>query len=150
MQISRSPAPLWTQGHARRRFTPVATESGDRSPAAVFIVEDQPIMRETYRLIFRYMPFLRVCGVAASGEEALSAFPGASPDLVLVDLSLPGMSGIELVRAITRDYPQVRVLVTSGYSDAEHERESREAGAHAFVPKGDMPALEAEIKRLIA
>ncbi len=135
---------------ARTTYDPaVGSESGTGTPAGVFIVEDQVIMRETYRMMFKFLPCVRVCGTAGSGEEALEALPEAGADLVLVDLSLPGMSGIELVRKIAEAYPRIRILVTSGYSDREHVQESLAAGAHAFVPKGNIAELEAEIKRLL-
>ena len=128
---------------------PEARAADGRAPGALFIVEDNSIMLQTYQLVFESTPYLRVCGAAASAEEALQMLPEAKADVILVDLSLPGMSGLDLVRTLVRDYPDLRIVVSSGFKGEEYVRSARDAGAHGFVPKGDLHELQTVIRNLL-
>ena len=116
----------------------------------LFIVEDHAVMRQTYELLFADLPDLAICGSAGSAEEALTAIPRARPDLALVDISLPGRSGLQLVGDLRRDHPEVRVLVLSGHDGDDYVREAARAGADGFVTKGDFQQLLAEIRRILS
>ena len=116
----------------------------------LFIVEDHAVMRQTYELLFADLPDLAICGTAASAEEALAAIPQARPDLALVDISLPGRSGLQLAGDLRREHPQVRVLVLSGHDGDDYAREAARAGADGFVTKGDFTKLLVEIRRILA
>ncbi|CAN5656796.1 hypothetical protein BH10CHL1_BH10CHL1_47510 [soil metagenome] len=84
----------------------------------LFIVEDHPVIRSAYiRLLQRQTDF-EVCGEAESGIQALDLIPTAAPDLVLVDISLPGMNGIELLNRLRADYPELMTLVISGHEES--------------------------------
>lgn len=115
----------------------------------LFVVEDHPIMRQTYSVLFNDVPDLQLAGTAGSAEEALEEIPNARPDLVMVDISLPGRNGLELVEDLRKVYPGMRILVLSGHDDAHYVQESSRAGADGFITKGDFNLLLQEVRRLL-
>lgn len=115
----------------------------------IFIVEDHPIMRQTYTVLFGSSGEFEVCGTASSAEEALRLIPAASPDLILADISLPGMSGLQFVKELREASNGIRVLVTSGHDGVHYANEAERAGADGFVTKGDFQELLREIRQLL-
>lgn len=114
----------------------------------VLVVEDHEDMRMLYRVLFRRekeIEFLE----APNGEEALKVVTGENPDLVLVDVSLPGMNGIELTRRVKHDYPDTRVLVVTGHDAERYYGEAVEAGADNLVTKGDASEVVAICRDLL-
>jgi DNA-binding NarL/FixJ family response regulator len=81
----------------------------------VFLVEDEPEVREVQRRLLGKNPRLTVIGEASSGEEALEALSTANPDVVTMDLLMPGMDGLEATRQIKDKYPDIKVVVVSAY-----------------------------------
>jgi len=87
-------------------------------------------------------PGTTVVGEAESGEQAIEAVQRLGPDAVLMDIKLPGMSGIEATREIRRRFPDVRVIGISVQTDEATERSMRKAGAEGLVPKsGELDTL---------
>src|SRR5271157_5707882 len=82
---------------------------------AVAIVEDDERMRENLRALLASTPSLRLAGEYASGEAALAGIPRDGPDVVLMDIGLPGMSGVETVARLKLKLPQVLVLMLTVY-----------------------------------
>jgi DNA-binding NarL/FixJ family response regulator len=112
----------------------------------VFIVDDHPIVRRGYRSLLESVSNLDVMGEAATGEAALSAVQEASeagtpPDLVVVDLGLEGMSGLELIKRLTRALPDLRILVVSMYEETLYGERALQAGAHGYVRKQKADAV---------
>jgi DNA-binding NarL/FixJ family response regulator len=112
----------------------------------VFIVDDHPIVRRGYRSLLASVSNLDVMGEAATGEAALSAVQEASeagtpPDLVVVDLGLEGMSGLELIKRLTRALPDLRILVVSMYEETLYGERALQAGAHGYVRKQKADAV---------
>lgn len=105
----------------------------------VFVVEDHPVVREGYALLLRLSPGLELAGVAASAEEALTRLATETPDLVLVDVALPGMNGFDLIARLREVNPALRALVVSGHEASVYLGRTREVGAVGFVPKADGP-----------
>ena len=107
----------------------------------VLLVDDQPLLRTGFRLILQSEPDLEVVGEAADGEVALAQAAALRPDVVLMDIRMPRMDGIEATRRLRRleDPPSVLVLTT--YDLDEHVVESLRAGASGFLLK-DVPADE--------
>ena len=103
----------------------------------LFLIEDHPMMRRVLRQLLEQEPDLKVVGEADSAETALTALPDLTPDLLMVDLSLPGMSGIELVRQLKRQRPELRCLVVTGHTDPLYRAAAAEAGAAGYVTKDD-------------
>ncbi len=119
-------------------------ETGPGRPAAsgdgrtrILIVDDHPIVRDGLRHLIEAEPDMIVCGEARSGEQALAIMDETVPDLALVDLGLPGMDGVTLIRKVRADYPDVQVLVVSMMDQALHAERALKAGASGFVTKAD-------------
>lgn len=104
-------------------------------PSQVFVVDDHPVVRMGLRHLFDQVDHLSIVGEAASGEEALDQISGVDPDLVIVDISLDGMGGIELTRHLDTNLPGVPVLIISMHDDAYYVREAFNAGAQGYVLK---------------
>lgn len=101
----------------------------------VFLLDDHAIMRVGCRLIFEKHADIEVVGEAASGEEALPMIRRLRPDVVLCDLHLPGMSGLEVTERIVRSGLGARVLVLSVQEDGPMPRRLLESGAGGYVGK---------------
>lgn len=104
----------------------------------VLVVDDQEPFRAAARFVVRATPGFEVVGEAGTGEEALEFAAALRPELVLMDINLPGISGIEATRRLTRDLPDVAVLLVSTYSADDLPDEARSCGARAYVHKADL------------
>jgi DNA-binding NarL/FixJ family response regulator len=103
----------------------------------VLIVDDHQVVRLGLRAIVDAQSDLEACGEAADGESALPLVRDAQPDVVIMDLSMPGMGGVEATRAILAERPSTRVLVLSWHADGDHVRAAMSAGAAGYLLKGD-------------
>src|SRR5664280_3190996 len=101
----------------------------------VMVVDDHDLHRDGTRQILAPFPDLHVVGDANSGEAALDVINRLRPDVVLMDIRLPGMNGIEVTRRLTRDHPGIRVLMVSAYGEDEYVRGALEAGAAGYLSK---------------
>ncbi|HEX5950627.1 MAG TPA: response regulator transcription factor [Actinomycetota bacterium] len=111
-------------------------ESDERPPITrVLIVDDHRAFSDALGIAIDLQPDLRQVGPATSVEEALGAVEEARPDVVLMDVRLPGVDGIEGVRRIKELRPEVRVLVLTGFADADAMARAALAGASGFFPK---------------
>lgn len=104
-------------------------------PLRVLVVEDHPLFRKGVVSLLAAVPDLVLAGVAGSGEEAVAKASELRPDVVLMDLQLPGMSGIEATRAILEEAPAMRVLVLTLFEDEESVFVALRAGARGYVLK---------------
>lgn len=102
---------------------------------SVLIVEDHPIMRLGITSIINAQPDMLVCGQAGSGEDGVRLFREHRPDLTLMDLRLPGMSGLEALRAIRREDPNARCVVLTTYEGDEDIHQALAAGAAGYIIK---------------
>jgi DNA-binding NarL/FixJ family response regulator len=109
-----------------------------REPIRLFIVDDHAIVRAGVRMLLNAQSALEVVGEAESAEDALEVLPGIDADVVLLDLSLPGMNGIEAVRALRRRLPQARFIALSMHEDPEYVQGFLEAGGSGYVPKSSL------------
>ena len=106
--------------------------------ADVLVVDDQPEWRDTLRDLVRAIPELTVVGEAASGEEALDAAARLGPQLVLMDIRMPGMGGFEASRQLTERHPDTVVLLIS--VDGRDADAVRTSGAAAVIRKQELSA----------
>jgi DNA-binding NarL/FixJ family response regulator len=102
----------------------------------VLCVDDHPIVREGLTAIINLQPDMTVAGTAATGGEALARFVELSPDVALVDLQLPDMSGFELIRKMKDKAPNARIVVLSSHEGDVDIQRALEAGAQGYVVKG--------------
>ncbi|MCX6046765.1 MAG: response regulator transcription factor [Chloroflexi bacterium] len=107
----------------------------------IFIVEDHAVIRRGYISLIKRKLDLEVCGEAASGEDALITIPICAPDLVLIDVSLPGMSGVDLVRHLKVTQPDLLMLVISGHEEALLVEGVLAAGARGYIMKEQAPEV---------
>jgi DNA-binding NarL/FixJ family response regulator len=104
-------------------------------PVRVVIVDDHALVREGTIQLLQQAPDLEVVGQAGSGEEAMIVLELRRPDVALVDVNLPGMSGLELARLAAASLPKIRILVLSAYDDYAYVTEALEIGVSGYLLK---------------
>ncbi len=105
----------------------------------VLLVDDHALVRTGFRLLLHSHSATKVVGEADSGESACERYLELTPDVVVMDLAMPGMGGLEALRRIRAHNPQARVLVLSAHEDAEHARRALREGARGFLSKRCAP-----------
>ena len=110
----------------------------------VLIVDDQPPFRDASKMVVELTDGFEVVGEAENGEEGVELAANLRPDLVLMDVQMPGIDGLEATRRITDVDDPPHVLVMSTHESGDYDAPAREAGAVAFIPKSQfsMDALE--------
>ncbi|MFA6901558.1 MAG: response regulator transcription factor [Gallionellaceae bacterium] len=101
----------------------------------ILIVEDHTLLRAGLRALLLQEPDIEIVGEADNGRDAVNAIAALNPHLILMDLSMPGMNGIEAIRDIKRRYPEIRVLVLTIHKTDEYIHESLRAGADGYILK---------------
>ncbi len=120
-------------------------------PIRVFIVDDRPEMRLLLKLNLEQSTHdIVVCGEADTAEAALEGLERACADLVITDVSLPRMSGIELVERIRLQYPALQILVASVHRTDHFEESARKAGAHEVISKSELDKVPEMVKNMMA
>ncbi len=117
----------------------------------ILIVDDHPLMRKGLALSLDAETDLTVCGQVANAEEALSVLEELDPDLAIVDISLPGMGGLELIKHMQALRPEMRTLVVSRHDEALYAERAIRAGARGYVMKleaGEM--IVKAVRRVLA
>ena len=104
-------------------------------PIRVALVDDHALVRDGIKALLAVMPPLEVVGEAESGADAIEMVGRCQPDLLLVDISLRDMNGLELTRVLRSQYPSLKVLVLSMYDNYEYVSESVRSGASGYVLK---------------
>jgi DNA-binding NarL/FixJ family response regulator len=123
-------------GRTRSLSTRVGVSSVT-DPLRVLVVDDHRMFSEALELLLGGEADIRVIGTALSGEEALAVAAERQPDVVIMDIDLPWMDGIEATRALRATYPDTRVVIVSGYQDRDVVAQAIEAGASGYIPKAD-------------
>lgn len=103
----------------------------------ILIADDSSALRHLVRVLFESDTTFEVCGEAENGREAVERATESRPDLIIMDLSMPVMNGLDATRAIRRTMPNVLILLFSGYSDVFEDQEARAVGISAVVSKSD-------------
>jgi len=103
----------------------------------VLIVDDNPRLRETLCEIFTREEDFEVCGEANNGQEAITKAHELKPDLIVTDLVMPVMNGLEETRLLKRLYPEVRVIIYTLHNNDFVAKEAMSAGASAVVSKSE-------------
>ena len=105
----------------------------------VFIVDDHAVVREGLRALIGTEPGIEVAGEAADGCAAVAGIRSLHPDVILLDLVMPVKSGLEVIRDITQDDPQARILVLTSFADDDKVFPAIKAGALGYLLKDSLP-----------
>lgn len=101
----------------------------------LFIVEDHPVVRAAYHRMINRESDLEIVGETDNGSDALDMIASVRPDLVLIDISLPGMSGITLITHLRSLYPDMPMMIISGHEEALYAKHALQAGAKGYLVK---------------
>jgi DNA-binding NarL/FixJ family response regulator len=108
----------------------------------VYIVEDHEDMRVILkRILLKNISTIQVIGESDTAEKAIQEIPILCPDIVLVDISLPGMDGIELIRIVRSICNSILILVVTAHQIGEYKKEALQAGANDIVSKSDFEMI---------
>ncbi|WP_375430543.1 response regulator [uncultured Friedmanniella sp.] len=121
------------------------------SPIRVLVVDDHPVVRRGLAALIATLPGFAVAGEAVDGETAVKDAQLTRPDVVVMDLAMPGIGGLEAVRRITAGTPSVAVLVLTMHEDDETVRAALQAGARGYLLKGaEQEAIESALRAVVA
>ncbi|MCU0263562.1 MAG: response regulator transcription factor [Candidatus Nanopelagicales bacterium] len=116
----------------------------------VLVVDDHEVVRAGLRMLLGRAPGIAVVGEASDGAGAVEAVALTGPDVVLMDLSMPGMDGVEATARLTAEHPEVRVVVLTTFADRDHVTAAIDAGAVGFMLKDADPGALAGAVRSAA
>ena len=108
-------------------------------PLRILIADDHDVVREGTRAVIERQPGWEVCGVAATGREAVEQTLALKPDIVVMDMTMPELNGLDATVQIKRRLPQTEIVIFTAHQTDEVIREVLEAGAKSFVFKSDDP-----------
>jgi NarL family two-component system response regulator LiaR len=132
--------------------SPGRTSPGGAPPAVpirVLLVDDHELVRAGLRTFLRLQADMAVVGEAASGEQALALVAASAPDIVLLDLVLPGMSGVETVRRMRAAHPDVKIVVLTSFAGQDAVLPAVRAGVAGYLLKDVGPAELADALRSV-
>ena len=104
-------------------------------PIRILIADDHAIVRSGLRVLLESMPDIEVAGEAGTGQETIDQVASLRPDILLLDIAMPGLNGLEAARQIREQAPQVRIIVLTMYDDEAYLRQFLEVGAAGYVLK---------------
>lgn len=104
-------------------------------PIKVMLVDDHAVVRMGFRLLLQGSDDIDVIGEAQSGEDAIKQFQALAPDVLIMDISMPGIGGLEAIGRVLAKHPQQKILVLSAHEDVMHARRVIKAGAAGYVTK---------------
>jgi two-component system invasion response regulator UvrY len=116
----------------------------------VLLVDDHAVVRTGFRLLLQSLAEISVVAEAESGEAACQRYLEFTPDVVVMDLAMPGMGGLEALRRIRARHPQARVLALSAHDDPMHARRALREGALGFLSKRSAPEALVEAVTAVA
>jgi two-component system, NarL family, invasion response regulator UvrY len=117
---------------------------------SVLLVDDHTVVRTGFRLLLESTPDVRVIAEADSGEAACRRFDETMPDIVVLDLSMPGIGGLETLRRLRARSPSAKMLALSAHDDVMHARRALRQGALGFLSKRTAPETLLEAVRTVA
>ncbi|MGO9202609.1 MAG: response regulator [Limisphaerales bacterium] len=111
------------------------TLDASAKPIRVLLADDHTLVRAGIRALLEKLPGVVVAGEASDGREVIDLIKARQPDVVLMDISMPGLNGLQALARITRDYPQVRVIILSMHPNDEYVLQALKSGASAYLLK---------------
>jgi two-component system, NarL family, invasion response regulator UvrY len=116
----------------------------------VMLVDDHAVVRMGFRLLLQSVPSISVVGEAESGEAAIQSYPEITPDVLVMDLAMPGLGGLEALKRIRAQAPHARILALSAHDDPVHARRALQEGALGFLSKRSAPEALIEAVTTVA
>ena len=120
------------------------------TPIRVFIVDDHPVVRQGVKNVLTYHSDIQVIGEAENGAELFGELDNYNPDLILLDIRMPGASGIEITRRLKNHYNWIKVIILTTYDDDEYLADAIQAGAEGYLLKSASPTVLAGAIRRVA
>jgi len=144
-------APAWMET-AFDRFAHSGFNWESLSMVRILIVDDHAILRRGLRTLLAQRADWEVCGEAIDGRDAIQQARQLLPDVILLDISLPQMTGLEAAKQILKDVPKARIVIVSQHEPVQMESRALEIGAHAYVAKlylsrDLLPAIDAVLRQ---
>lgn len=112
----------------------------EQPPVRVLVADDHTVVREGIRHVLSASPEFEVVAEAADGDEALALAEELAPDVIVLDITMPGKNGLEVTAELRRRHPEIRILILSMHDHAEYVMEAVRLGAHGYVLKDSGPA----------
>lgn len=106
-------------------------------PVRILIVDDHELVRRGLRSILLTRPEWEICGEAADGSNGIEKARELKPDVVLLDITMPHVNGLDAARIIRRDVPRAKVIILSQYDESEMRARAFEVGAQGYISKSD-------------
>jgi DNA-binding NarL/FixJ family response regulator len=117
----------------------------------VLLADDHHLVRAGIRALLQSLPDVEIVAEAGNGQEALTALARTKPDIALIDISMPGLNGLELAARASRDVPEARIVILSVHGDASHVAQALRAGAKGYLVKDaaadELPILLRSVMR---
>ena len=101
----------------------------------IIIADDHQIVRDGISALLMRKPDIEIIAEASNGDELLNVLQNIIPDIIIMDISMPGKTGIEITRIVKEKYPQIEIIIFSSHSEGENVIEAIEAGAKGVLPK---------------
>jgi two-component system, NarL family, invasion response regulator UvrY len=114
------------------------------------LVDDHAVVRTGFKLLLHASSDIKVVAEADSGEAACQMYESAAPDVVVMDIAMAGMGGIEAIKRLIAKDPRVRILVLSAHEDTSHPKRALQAGALGYLSKRSAPEVLIDAIRIIA
>jgi DNA-binding NarL/FixJ family response regulator len=123
--------------------------AAEQTPLRVFVADDVPDMRALVRFALEDAPDMTVVGEAGTGAEAVEGVGRTRPDVILLDLSMPDLDGLEVIPVVLEQSPETGIVVFSGFEAARMRGPTLDLGAHRYVEKGrPLDELRAAIREV--
>ena len=116
----------------------------------VMLVDDHAVVRGGFKVLLQTWDDVQVVAEADSGEEALRMHDSVAPDVVVMDIAMAGMGGIEAIKRLVAKHPQIRVLALSAHEDTSYSKRAFQAGALGYLSKRTAPEVLIDAIRLVA
>jgi DNA-binding NarL/FixJ family response regulator len=118
-------------------------------PVRILIADDSPFVRKAIRFLLESNPGWEVCGEATNGQEALDRAMKLTPDIIILDLVMPVMDGLQAARRMAVIAPKTPTVMLTMHTSPQLEAEANEAGVHSILSKSESSALVSTIENLV-
>jgi DNA-binding NarL/FixJ family response regulator len=121
----------------------------DEEPIRVLSADDHVLLREGIATIIKHQADMMLVSQACSGKEAIQQYREHLPDVTLMDLRMPGLSGMDALLAILGEFPEARIIILTTFEGDEEVRSALDAGARAYLLKSDPPSRLLQVIRRV-